>query len=218
MEPGGEKIALIDERGAWYSGMRLLTIVLKLFMETNRHREPYKIGISIVATSEIEEIAKDYNVEIFRIKNSHSAMMEATREDNVLFVGGIYGGYIFSDFLFASDGMYTVGKILEMLSKTEYRISQLDKELPRRFHHMVSVPCPWEMKGRVMRRAMAESEGAERLLVEGVKIFTDSGSVLMLPTKEKESFSVFGESEQYETAQSLAKKYGNKISQWQEEA
>ncbi len=218
MEAGGEKIALIDERGAWYSGMRLLSIVLKLFLETNRHREPYKIGISIVATDEVEQIAKDYNVEIFRIKNSHSAMMEATREENVLFVGGIYGGYIFSDFLFASDGMYTVGKILEMLATTEYRISKLDEELPRRYQHIVHVPCPWEMKGRVMRRALAHSEGQKRQLVEGVKIFLDTGDVLMLPTKEKESFSVFGESRQYETAQSLAKKYANLITQWQEEA
>ncbi|MFW5701731.1 MAG: hypothetical protein ACOCX7_02160, partial [Bacteroidota bacterium] len=107
------------------------------------------------------------------------------RRENVLFVGGIYGGYIFSDFLFASDGMYTVGKILEMLATTEYRISKLDEELPRRYQHIVHVPCPWEMKGRVMRRALAHSEGQKRQLVEGVKIFLDTGDVLMLPTKEK---------------------------------
>ena len=56
MQSGAEKISLIDERGLWYSQTRLLSIIAKLFMETNKHREPYKIAISIVAPSEIEKL------------------------------------------------------------------------------------------------------------------------------------------------------------------
>lgn len=214
LEPGAEKISLIDERGIWNSPLRLLTIITKLFLETNRHREPYKIAIAIVASNEIEQIAKDYNVEIFRIKNSHSAMMEATREPNVLFVGGAYGGYIFSDFLFAADGMYSVGKILEMLAKTGYKISQLDEMLPRRYQYSIEVPCPWDYKGTVMRRAMEYSEDFQRQLVEGVKIFFDYSSILLLPSKEKGSFTVLSESSTYEEAVNLAKKYSAMVQNW----
>lgn len=214
MEAGAEKLSLIDERGAWYSPMRLLTIVTKLFLESNRHREPYKIGVPIIASSEVDEIAKDYNVEIVRIKNSHSEMMEATRDEKLLFIGGGYGGYIFSDFLFASDGMFSVGKILEMLAKTGYKISQLDEELPRRFQYSIDVSCPWSDKGKVMRRAMEYSENMDRELVEGVKIFMDDNSVLLLPSKERGSFTVVAESKNYESAESVAKKYSALISQW----
>ncbi len=217
METGAEKISLIDERGVWYTPARLLSIITKLFLETNKEREPYKIAISIVAPGEIEEIAKDYNVEVVRIKNSHSAMMDATLDKDVLFVGGVYGGYIFSDFLFASDGMFTVGKILEMLAKTGQKISQLDELLPRKFTHKIDVPVPWEAKGTIMRRAMEFTDGMERLLVEGVKIRMDSNSVLMLPSKEDAIFSVYTESNQHETALALARKYSNMILQWKEE-
>ncbi len=217
MEPGAEKISLMDERAVWYTPMRFLTILTKLFLESNKDREPYKIAISIVASSEIDEIVKDYDVELIRIKNSHSAMMESTREDNVLFVGGIWGGFIFSDFLFASDGMYTVGKILEMLANTGLKISELDDILPRRHQHTIEVNVPWESKGTVMRKAMEHSDKMDRQLVEGVKVFHDGDSVLMLPDKEKASFLVIGESDQYENAVNLAKKYSHLVSQWREE-
>lgn len=218
IESGAEKITVIDERGAWYPQDRFLSILTKLFLETHRDREPYQIGISIVASREVDEIAKDYNVEVIRIKNSHSAMMEATRDENVLFVGGIYGGYIFRDFLFASDGMFSIGQILEMLSKTNLKISQIDNALPRYYQHQIEIEVDWDVKGKVMRKAMEYSEDYERQLVEGIKMLFDDGSVLLLPAREKAAFFVYGEAEKYDQAVAIAKKYANLINQWKDES
>ncbi|MFA5512296.1 MAG: sugar phosphate nucleotidyltransferase, partial [Candidatus Kapaibacterium sp.] len=181
LQSGAEKIAIIDERGNWYSSVRLLSILTKLFLETNKNREPYKIAVSIVAPREIEDIAKDYNVEVVRIKNNHSAMMDITTDENILFVGGVYGGFIFPEFLFASDGMFTVGKMLEMLAETDLTPSQVDEILPKRFQTITEVPVAWEFRGRVMRQAMDYSRSMEKQLVEGVKIFEDGKSALLLP-------------------------------------
>jgi mannose-1-phosphate guanylyltransferase/phosphomannomutase len=194
-----------------------LTIVTKLFLETNRDKENYKIAVTIVAPMEIEKIASDYNVEVVRIKNSHSAMMEATRDESVKFVGGVWGGFIFSDFLFASDGMYSIGKILEMLAKTGYTVEQLDEMLPRRFQHIISIDCPWEQKGKVIRRALEFSEGYQRQLVEGVKIFKDGDCVLLYPDLEKPVFQIIGESDEYEKAVNLTKKFQTYVQTWMQE-
>jgi mannose-1-phosphate guanylyltransferase/phosphomannomutase len=217
IEPGAEKILLIDSRGVLYPPQRLLTIVTKLFLETNRDKENYKIAVTIVAPMEIEKIASDYNVEVVRIKNSHSAMMEATRDESVKFVGGVWGGFIFSDFLFASDGMYSIGKILEMLAKTGYTVEQLDEMLPRRFQHIISIDCPWEQKGKVIRRALEFSEGYQRQLVEGVKIFKDGDCVLLYPDLEKPVFQIIGESDEYEKAVNLTKKFQTYVQTWMQE-
>ncbi len=215
LEAGAEKISLIDERGKWFTPLRLLTIMTKLYLETHKHREPYKIAVSILARGEIEEIAKDYNVEIVRIQNSHMSMMDATKDPEVLFVGGPFGGYIFRDFLFASDGMFSVGQTLEMMAKTGYSLSKLDEELPRRFQHQIDVDCPWDYKGKIMRKAMKYSEEYERQLVEGVKIFFENGdSVLFLPSKERKLFGIYGESDQPDKALFLARKYSSLIQQW----
>ena len=217
IESGAEKISIVDERGVWYSHHRLLSVVTKLFLETHRHLEPYNIAVSILAGSEIEEIAKDYNVKVIRIKNSHSAMMEATSDEKLRFVGGSYGGFVFSDFLFAADGMFTIGQILEMLAKTGLRISEIDDKLPVRYQSVSTVPVPWEKKGTVMRKAMEHSEGMERVLVEGVKIFKNDNSTLLYPDKESPNFSVVSDSASFETAESLVKTYSSLITQWQED-
>jgi len=217
IDPGAERISLIDERGYRYSAARLLSIVTKLFLEANRHREPYTIAIPILATNEVEEIAKDYNVKITRIKNSHSAMMEATKgDDTILFVGGTRGGLIFPEFLFASDGMYSVGKILEMLAVTNLKISDLDQQLPKRYQQQAMVACPWEVKGMVMRRAMEFSEGLDRQLIDGVKIFKDNTSVLLLPDKERGSFIVLAESDKENEARQLAEEYSHHVAEWRD--
>ncbi len=214
LQPGAEKVSVIDERGVWYTNVRLSTIVTKLYLETHKHLEPYKIAASIVAPTEIEEIAKDYNVEVIRIKNSHSAMMDATLDDKVKYVTGIYGGFIFSDFLFASDGMFTIGQMLEMLAKTGYTLSQLDESLPKRYQVMQETPVAWEYKGTVMRKCMEYSENYERQLIEGVKIFDRGDSILLLPAKEKGAFQVIAESESLENANRNASKFIELIKNW----
>jgi mannose-1-phosphate guanylyltransferase/phosphomannomutase len=217
IEPGAEKISVLDERGVLYNPTRLLTIITKLFLETNKQREPYKITVSVLASKEIELIAQDYNVEVIRIKDTHSAMMESTREDKVLFVGGVWGNFIFPDFLFAADGMYSIGKILEMLSETGLKISKLDEELPVRYQYQKSVSCPWEHKGKVMRMAMNYSDSMDRELVDGVKIFFGNSSVLVLPDREKASFLVLSESNEPENAVELTKRYCSLVQQWRDD-
>ena len=214
IEPGAEKISLIDERGEWFSHQRLLTITTKLFLETHKHYEPYKIAVSILASQEIEEIAKDYNVEVIRIKNSHSAMMDATSDTQMLFVGSVHGGFIFRDFLFASDGMFTAGQILEMLASTKMKISELDKLLPKRCVVKDSVKVPWELKGYIMRRAMQYSSDLKRELVEGVKIFFDGNSVVLMPNQEGASFEIYADAIDETTAKFLINKHIELIEEW----
>jgi mannose-1-phosphate guanylyltransferase/phosphomannomutase len=218
IEPGAEKISVVDERGFWISQQRLLSIVTKLFLETHRNREPYKIAISVLATKEIEEITKDYNVEVIRIKNTHSAMMDATIDENVLFVGSIHGGFIFRDFLFASDGMFSIGQILEMLGKVNLKISQIDEKLPRRVFKSKEVRVPWELKGYIMRRAMQYSENLERELIEGVKIRYGDTFVSLIPSQEKAAFGIYVDAPDSALLDRFLTQHIDLINKWKEES
>ena len=216
IDPGAEKVAFVDERGIWYTSLRLLTIVTKLFLETNRDREPYKIAVPVQAAQEIEMIVAGHNVEVVRIRNSHSAMMDATKDDKVIFVGGTRGGFIFPEFLAASDGMYSACRILQMLAQTGYLLSDLDQSLPKRHQSTINVPCPWESKGTVMRRTMEHSEQMERLLVDGVKIFEGDVSVLLVPDREHATFTVTAEANDAETAASVRDRYAQLVADWRD--
>lgn len=216
IDPGVEKIALVDERGIWYTSLRLLSIVTKMFLEANKEHEPYSIAIPVHATQEIDQIAEKYNVTVIRIKNSHAAMMEATKDPDIKFVGGTRGGFIFPEFLNAADGMYSACKILEMIAATGCTLSELDRTLPKRHQATVMVECPWDAKGTVMRRAMEFTDAKQRMLIDGVKVFIDSSSVLLVPDKEQPIFEVTAEAETADRAQQLKDTYAELVAQWRD--
>lgn len=213
---GAERITVFDRRGVCYSPARLLTLVLKLFLQTHREEEPYVVAVPVAASAEIEAVAAEYNVRILRVRNSHSAMMEATREPTVRFVGGTRGDFIFPEYLFAADGMFSVAKLLEMLALTSWDLAELDGQLPRRYQRERLVPCPWERKGSVLRRALEYPVGSERLLIDGVKLIEPEWSVLIFPDRQSAAMVVIAEATTPERADVLAEEYAELVRQWQQ--
>ncbi len=213
---GAERIAVMDRSGMWYSSARLLTLVLALFLETHRSEEPYVIAVPVAASAEVEQIAAAHNVQIRRVRNSHSALMEATRDRAVRFVGGTRGDFIFPEYLFAADGMFSAAKLLEMLALTNWELSELDARLPRRYQCERVVPCPWERKGSVLRRALEDSRAEERVLIDGVKLIWEDSSVLIFPDRQAAAMVVLAEAATAEQAQALAEEYVERVQQWQQ--
>ena len=218
IDAGGEKLFMVSEEGARIDSDRLLTIVAGLLLAT--HPDPKAIAVPITSTCEVDVIARDRGVTVLKTRNSHLAMMEAATSGKVQFVGGTKGGFIFTDFFFATDAMYSVARILEMMAKTDKRLGDIESELPRLFRAKRNIHCSWEHKGKVMRRIMKDSEKAKRDLVDGIKIYFDggtAGSVLLIPDKERPLFHVNAEAKDQQTANVIASDYENRVIKWRDE-
>lgn len=219
IDAGAEKISVIGENGAPIDSGRLLVLVAELFLQT--HPDATMIAVPITSSGEIDLIAARHHVTTVKTRNSHLAMMEAASNKSIRFIGGTLGGFIFADFFFATDAMYSVAKVLEMISATGKTLGTIDREVPRlqRAHRIVN--CSWEHKGKVMRNIMHATEGRRRDLVDGVKVyFDDSGeglSALLMPDKEAPKFHVSTEATRAEAAEKLAADFEQKIVHWRDE-
>ncbi|HTY10142.1 MAG TPA: sugar phosphate nucleotidyltransferase [Bacteroidota bacterium] len=218
IDAGAEKIFVVDENGNCIKNDRLLSLITSLYLSV--HPETKKIAVPITASAEIDLIVKGKGVEVVKTRDSHLSLMEASTSKDVQFVGGTKGGFIFPSFLFASDGMYSVAKILEMMALAGKRFGALEKEVPALHLMKRSVYCPWDRKGKVMRHMMHETEGMQRVLVDGIKILFEndaaSTSVLMRPDKAEPLFHVSAESTVEQTAVSLLNTYEEKILSWRD--
>jgi mannose-1-phosphate guanylyltransferase/phosphomannomutase len=218
IDAGGEKLVIVEETGQALDNDRLLALVTKLFLKANPRVT--KIATPISASMEIDLLAKEHHVEVIKTKDSHLGMMNAATMDGVSFVGGTRGGFIFPEFSFATDAMFAVAKILELLAITGDKLSSVDSELARLSMVAREISCPWELKGRIMRRFMKESEGQKRDFVDGIKIYLDSGqttaSVFIMPDKERPLFHLRVEAINKPSALSLADRYEQKIRQWKD--
>lgn len=213
MDAGGEKIFMVDNAGKIKNYDRFLSIILNLYLTL--YPDTKKIAVPIQATSEIDIIAKRYGTEILRVKDSHYAMMSAAEQPDVALVGGTKGGIIFPEFLHATDGMFSVVKILEMLALSGKSLSEVDKETPKLYMAKYNLHCTKEQKGKIMRHLVEESGKSRRQLIDGIKIFFDEYKwVLCLPDSEREIFHINAEGKTRKTAENLVKKYTNKINQY----
>ncbi len=220
LDAGAEKLFIADERGVFIDDHRLLPIVTKLFLEGQKQKGVAikKIGCPIGATSEVDIVAKEYDVEVVRSTTTHGGMMSLVFDDpEMAFVGGTKGGFIFPEFSFATDAMYATAKILEMLAVSGLRIGELNQSIERLYRLDEYVPCDWDAKGKVMRYAMRETDHFQRLLIDGIKIHFDLRNwVHLLPSKEFPQFHVAVEADSQERAKALVDEYVMKVGQWRD--
>ena len=216
LDAGGEKIFVVDENGTTVDNDRLLTLMTKYMAMT--HTGLRKIAVPITASGEVDLLAAEFGFAVERTRDSHLALMNAATNKDTKFVGGTKGGFIFNDFLFASDGMFSLAKLHECIAVSGKKLGLLDRETPRLNFVKRNIPCPWHAKGRVMRHLMKDTESFRRQLIEGVKIFPDSNghstSVLLNPDRARPLFHINAESADAAIAQQLCTEFEAKVKRW----
>ena len=204
LNSAAEKLAAIDELGKPIDDHLLLLIVVELFLNTNKAKN---IAVPVAASMGVEQIADEHNVEVVRVANDHLAMMEIFRRGEVDFVGGTRGGFIFPGFQMGADAMLAAVKLLEMMATTKTRLGSIRGKFDHLVRRTISVPCPWSMKGTVMRKLIVGSNDKQRQLIDGVRIFEDEGWVLVAPDRLTAAFNISAEADSSEGVQSLIERY-----------
>ena len=111
---------------------------------------------------------------------------------------------MFPEFLPAYDAMASLCKLLELLATQERRpLSELVRELPRPTLIHRQVPCPWALKGTVMRVLNERFADADVDLRDGIKVFDERGWVQVLPDPDEPLMHLYAEGETDEESAEL---------------
>lgn len=204
LNPAAEKLTVIDETGHPIDSQTLLLIVTELYLRT---MQPKKIAVTVGASMGVEEIAERYGAQVIRVANDHRAMMEARMSGKAEFVGGTRGGFIFPGFQMGADAILATVRMLELLAKSETRLSELRAQFVHLNRQTTSVPCPWSLKGTVMRRLITDSHEKNRQLIDGVRVFENDGWVLVTPDRYRAAFTILAESRSASDTYSLMNRY-----------
>jgi mannose-1-phosphate guanylyltransferase/phosphomannomutase len=215
IDNGGEKIYICDENGDNLDGNTALTLMSLLFAKTEKTHK--SITVPVGSSFNIAKIAKEYEFELIYAKNSSSCLMEKSANSNVYFAGDNEGGYIYSKFMPAFDGMYSAIKLLEMLAELNTSIKNELRYIEPTYFEYKRVPCPTELKGFIMRKFFEKYSEDNVLLIDGIKLMKPSGWVLAYPTSEGAHFEIFSESREKEEALSLLNQFNKDIETWKSE-
>jgi mannose-1-phosphate guanylyltransferase/phosphomannomutase len=208
IEVGGERLAVVDDTGARIDDLQLLAALASLVLGT---APGGAVVVPVSAPRVFDQIARRHGGRILRARASSQALMlEATRPGVVL-AGDGHGGVIFPEFHPGFDALFTTARLVELLTLEGVRLADVVAELPPYHQSHLEVPCPWEAKGRVMRRLGERYPSEIGPGVEGVHIYHEAARVLVIPDADLALFHVYAEGSSPEDAAHLGDRYAGEL-------
>jgi mannose-1-phosphate guanylyltransferase/phosphomannomutase len=171
------------------------------------------VALPVAVSRAAERICERGGATIEYTKLSSAHLMEVAASGGVAFAASQSGGFIFPDLLPAYDAAATLIELVAMLTTTGHSLSALVAGLPPVHIEHESVVTPWEQKGLVMRTLVEQMGERELVLVDGVKVPTDDGWVLILPDPEDPITHVWAEGPSEATARSMAQQFTVRLRQ-----
>jgi mannose-1-phosphate guanylyltransferase/phosphomannomutase len=210
IDPSGERLVLIDDRGQVLDHTQALLALLTLL---SGRLDGDRVALPVSATMRATELLVAAGIEVVPTKTSAAALMDASTGKGVGFAADVNGGFIFPSFLPAFDGAASLVKLLDLLAHFDGSLSDIVEGLPRIHLAHERVITPWEQKGTVMRTLVEHSADRELELVDGVKVRHDDAWALALPDPEEPITHVWAEGATEVAARQLAEEYARRIRQ-----
>jgi mannose-1-phosphate guanylyltransferase / phosphomannomutase len=197
-----ERLHLVDEQAREVPVEQALLLFLRLIGSNGRRG---KLAFPVTVTSQVDRLVEGSKLEIIRTPASLPELTRAAANGGVVFAGAVGGGYVFPEFLPGYDAVASLAKLLELLAPVNRPLSELVAELPEPtlVHHQI--PCPWALKGLVMRVLNERLAGRELDLTDGIKVFDERGWSQALPDPDEPLIHLYAEGETRGISEELAR-------------
>ena len=209
-EPGGERLRIVDDAGRVLNGSTAQLVLLTLWSSL---RPGGVVALPVTASDRAVEAVEAGGGRVQLASIGPQALMAAAGAPEVGFAADDSGGFILPEFLPSFDATAAFATLLELLTVSGRRLSEVVDALPP--VHIVhgTVVTPWDLKGQVMRSLVERSAGGEVELVDGVKVRHPGGWALALPDPEAPVTHLWAEGSSEEEAAALVAEYARRIEQ-----
>ena len=196
-----DRAIFVDETGAFLYGDRSLG----LLAQGEVRRTPGVVVTPVSTSSLLDEVVKEAGGQVLRTRVGSPIVARTMLEHGAVFGGEENGGVIFPEHQFCRDGGMALAKILELMAHEGRSLSALNAALPRYCNEKASVAVPVDRRDAVLRNLSELVEGREVETIDGVKLHTPDGWVLVRPSGTEPLFRIYAESRTPEGAKRLAR-------------
>lgn len=170
----GDRIGAIDEKGGIIWGDKLLA----LFSREILKKGPAKIIFEVKCSQGLVEDIKAHGGEPIMWKTGHSLIKEKMKEVKSPLAGEMSGHIFFADNYYGyDDAIFACGRLLELLSNTGKKLSELAGEVPAYINTPeIRVPSSDEEKFKIVDKIKEYFRARYEIIdVDGVRILFEDG-------------------------------------------
>ncbi|HWF15012.1 MAG TPA: sugar phosphate nucleotidyltransferase [Acidimicrobiales bacterium] len=210
IDPGGERLTLIDGQGRVMTDDEAILAFIALGAEAG---DIGKVALPVTASAATLRTCAEAGIEVVLTPLSAPGLLEAAAAGGVTFASDRRGGYVFPSFLPAFDAAAALARLLSLLGRGSSSLEEVVDAMPPMPIVHEEVATPLEHKGLIMRTLMEQlaAQGADLVLVDGIKVQTDDGWVLVAPDPEDPVTHVWAEGTDLPGSVRLAKPYVEQI-------
>jgi mannose-1-phosphate guanylyltransferase / phosphomannomutase len=192
IDASGEHLTLIDGTGRVLSDDEAVHVFVELLANAGPCS---RIALPVTASDRTLGLCAARGIDVVLTPLSPSGLLEAAATGDVVFASDRRGGYVFPAFLPAFDAAAALAELVALLSRSDSSLAKIMEAAPPMPVLHAEVGTRLEEKGLLMRTLMEQmsEEGAELVLVDGIKVITDEGWVLVAPDPEQPVTHIWAE-------------------------
>jgi len=208
-----DRLGIIDESGRYVTANETLALLYYYLLEYKGWRGA---AVRNTATTHLlDRIAAAYGQECVEVPVGFKHISAGMEEHDALIGGESSGGLTVRGHISGKDGLYAASLLVEMISVTQRKLSELVHDLFDRFGELHTAEYDWpltqELRDGIYRIVMEErrlpdlGRKVEKISYrDGCKIYLDNGWVIIRFSGTEPRVRIFAEAETEEAARELA--------------
>jgi phosphomannomutase/phosphoglucomutase len=164
-----DRIGVVDEKGNIIWGDQLMILFAR---EILRNQKGATFVAEVKCSQNLFADIEKHGGKAIMWRTGHSLIKEKMKEEKAVLGGEMSGHIFFADRYFGyDDAIYASCRLLELLSRTERKLSQLLEDVPKTFiTPEIRVSCPDEIKFKVVEKVKEELRKDHPIIdVDGVR-------------------------------------------------
>lgn len=204
-----DRSIFVDETGQIHMGDKTFAVVEKQFLIDHPDSQ---IVTPVSSSTLIKDMADKFNGKIVWTKVGSVTVSQKMKEIGASLGGEENGGVFYGPHQTVRDGAMTAALIINIMAKTNMKLSQLIAEQPQYFIEKGKIECPEQKKHGVLQKLLEEAKGMDINTLDGVKIwFDDKSAILVRPSGTEPAYRMYAEAKKQERATALIKEYSQKL-------
>ncbi|MCU0294317.1 MAG: sugar phosphate nucleotidyltransferase [Thermoanaerobaculaceae bacterium] len=207
--PSSERMVVVGNDKRVWADMDLVALMVAAVVAADL--PPGEVVLPTYAPSTFKTALEAAGHRVREVLSAPRALTEASRQRDVIFASAGEGDFIFPTLHHVTDAMFSLAKLLELLVRGGRSLAEVAARAPAVPVAHATLPCPLERKGEVMRRFAEAVQTQKVSYLEGIKVATDEGWVLLRPDRVAPILHFHAEADSAQVARTLVQQRRGEI-------